>query len=93
VPNAYRTCCGQFADGSFDTVVDKGALDALMGEAGAEGAAHVAVGIELAVKGADHDVEGVVQVIGLPTGELALGDGDFLRHDDSALLLVSRCSI
>ncbi len=29
----------QFGDGAFDTVVDKGALDALMGEPGAEGAA------------------------------------------------------
>jgi hypothetical protein len=34
VPDADWRAAPQFADGSFDTVVDKGALDALMGEAG-----------------------------------------------------------
>ncbi|KAK0332354.1 hypothetical protein LTR94_025227 [Friedmanniomyces endolithicus] len=47
---------------------------------GAKGAAHRTVWIQLAEKWSDHHVKGVVQIIGLPTGELAFGDSDFLGH-------------
>ncbi|MNE68028.1 hypothetical protein D3C76_1839100 [compost metagenome] len=60
---------------------------------GAEGAAHVAVGVQLAVEGAHHHVEGVVQVIGLPAGELAFCYGDFRDHADYAFFPILRCSI
>ncbi|MNY64090.1 hypothetical protein D3C86_2011410 [compost metagenome] len=58
-----------------------------------EGAAHMAVGVQLAVKGTYHHVEGVMQVIGLPAGELAFGDCDFRDHADYAFFPILRCSI
>jgi len=59
----------------------------------AEGATHVAVGVGLAIEGADDRVEGVAQIIGLPAGELAFGDGDYLGHVGFAFFPISRCSI
>ena len=60
---------------------------------GADGACVVTVGIGPAVEGPDHHIEGVVQVIGLPTGEFALGDSDFRDHAGFAFFLSVRCSI
>jgi hypothetical protein len=54
----------QFADGSFDTVVDKGALDALMGEEGAEGAAQGAALLAECCRVA-HPSRGAVAVVSL----------------------------
>ena len=56
--------CPQFGDGAFDLVVDKGALDALMGEPGAAGEAQGAALLAECAR-VTHPARGVVAVVSL----------------------------
>ena len=58
---------------------------------GPERAAHPPVRIGPEVEGPDHLIEGAVQVIGPPAGEVAFGDGDLGDHGRFPFML--RCGI